>query len=228
MGATNATQRMVAYGLLRTDFRRIEETVAGLEHLVPLKRVGNRVTQRIYGAPAEVYGTTPELLEVTSLRVVRGRYLESQDEEQARRVAVLGAAVAEALFPLSDPLEGIITIDNAPFRVVGVLAETGVLGGNITSDVGRNLNYDIHIPLAAAESQFGDMLVRRRSGSFEATKVELQELILVAERQEEVLAISERVRRILAIEHAGKDDVAMVVPLELLAQVERRSGCSIC
>ncbi|MEQ9455455.1 MAG: ABC transporter permease [Phycisphaeraceae bacterium] len=221
LGAANANQRMISYGLLRTDQSRIRETVDGIDRLVPLKRVGNRVMQRIYGAPAEVYGTTPELLDVTALTVARGRYLESEDMTQGRRVAVLGAEVAEALFPLSDPLEGVITIDNAPFRVVGVLAETGVLGGNITSDVGRNLNYDLHIPLPAAENQFGDMLIRRRSGSFEATKVELQELILVAERQEDVLPIADRVRRILELSHAGKDDVAMVVPLELLAQVER-------
>ncbi|MEQ9459798.1 MAG: ABC transporter permease [Phycisphaeraceae bacterium] len=221
LGAANANQRMISYGILRTDLNRIRETVDGVERLVPLKRVGNRVMQRIYGAPAEVYGTTPELLDVTALTVARGRYIESEDMTQGRRVAVLGAEVAEALFPLSDPLEGVITIDNAPFRVVGVLAETGVLGGNITSDVGRNLNYDLHIPLPAAENQFGDMLIRRRSGSFEATKVELQELILVAERQEDVLPIADRVRRILELSHAGKDDVAMVVPLELLAQVER-------
>ncbi|QDU70395.1 ABC transporter permease [Mucisphaera calidilacus] len=219
--ATNATQRMVDYGIKRIDLKRIRESVAGLEHIVPLKRVGNRIRQRIHGAPAEVYGTTPELLDVTALTVARGRYLEPQDLEQNRRVAVLGSEIAEQLFPLDDPLGGVITIDNAPFRVVGILAPTGVLGGNITSDVGRNLNYDLHIPLTAAENQFGDMLIRRRSGSFEATKVELQELILVAESEKQVLAISDRVRRILELEHAEKNDVALVVPLELLAQVER-------
>ncbi|WP_428388708.1 ABC transporter permease [Mucisphaera sp.] len=221
VGGTSERQRMVDYGILRRDLQRINESVQGLEYIVPLKRVGNRVLRGINGAPAEVFGTTPDLLKVTSLQLQRGRYLEPDDLTQRRRVAVLGADVAEQLFPLDDPIDKVFTVDNAPFRVVGVLQPTGVLGGNITSDVGRNLNYDIHISLTAAEEQFGDLLVRRRSGSFEATKVELQELILVAREQNQVQSISDRIRAIIDLEHATKQDVAIVVPLELLAQAER-------
>jgi putative ABC transport system permease protein len=218
---TEENQRMVSYGLLRRDLRRIEQTVAPVEQLVPLKQVGAQVYQGIHTAPAAVYGTTPALREVASLRVARGRYLTPSDLDAVDNVAVIGSEVAERLFPLADPLEGIISVDEQKFRVVGVLAPVGLAGGAGSALVGRDLNFDVHIPLTTADARFGDLRVRRESGTFEATKVEISELLVRVPDEKMVVKVADQVERVLEAEHAEQQDVTVVVPLELLLQSER-------
>src|SRR6185369_1307413 len=74
--AGSTRSRMLSYGVKRLDYTRIGATVPGIRRRVPLKQVGSRVTFHELSMPqAAVFGTTPELLEVTSLQVERGRYL---------------------------------------------------------------------------------------------------------------------------------------------------------
>src|SRR5690606_9367726 len=70
-----ANQRLIAYGLLRRDIRRIENSVTYLERVVTLKEVGGQVFNGLYTAPARVFGTEPALMQAISLRLARGRYL---------------------------------------------------------------------------------------------------------------------------------------------------------
>jgi len=220
---TGSRQMMIDYGIRRLDQRRIEQTVGGIERIVPLKKVGSRVSQGRNQASAEVYGTTPALRDATRLRIARGRYLTEQDMTagSVNNVAVLGAEVAVRLFPLEDPLEGVIRVDQQAFRVVGVLQPVGLAGGAGTALVGRDLNFDVHIPLAAARMKFGDMQISRKSGAFEATNVEISEMIIQVEQQDAVLEVSDQVKLVLDKEHKTKGDVTVVVPLELLQQAER-------
>jgi putative ABC transport system permease protein len=57
--------------------------------------------------------------------VANGRFFDAADQRAKRKVAVLGATVAEELFPDSDPVGQRIQLRHVPFEVVGVLAEKG-------------------------------------------------------------------------------------------------------
>jgi len=218
---TQAAQRMIAYGLLWRDVRRIEGTVPYVERIVPLKEVGGQVTQGIYTAPARVFGTEPALLDTISLRIARGRYLTEQDMNARDPVAVVGWEVAERLFPLEDPLSSTIRIDEQTFRVVGVMGPVGLAGGAGTALVGRDLNFDIHIPMTSAVERFGDMQVKRTSGSMEITQVELSEVIVRVTDESRVQEVADQIKRITDLEHSQQRDVTAIVPLELLRQAER-------
>ncbi|MEX0774767.1 MAG: ABC transporter permease [Phycisphaeraceae bacterium] len=212
---------MLTYGIKRLDLRRIEQTVGAIERIVPLKQVGARVSRGAHQVSASAFGTTPDLLLVTSLHLDRGRYLTREDQDRLSNVAVIGAEVAARLFPLTDPLGAELRIDRQAFTVIGVLRPVGLAGGAGTALVGRDLNFDIHIPLATARARFGDTSVRRSSGSVEATLVELTELYIEVADQNNVPAVADQVTRILDAEHAKSGDVTTVVPLELLEQAER-------
>ena len=54
--------------------------------------------------------------------VAAGRFLDEEDDAEARRVAVLGARVAETLFPGGDAVGRDVRIRGLPFEVVGVLS----------------------------------------------------------------------------------------------------------
>ncbi len=57
--------------------------------------------------------------------VEKGRFISETDVARASRVAVLGFAVAETLFPFVDPLDKEIMVDGRRFRVIGVVQKMG-------------------------------------------------------------------------------------------------------
>lgn len=68
-----------------------------------------------------VCGGTPEYPENNTHYVELGANLTNEDVKIGRSVVVLGHAVAEKLFPWTDPLQQTIKIDGRKFRVIGVL-----------------------------------------------------------------------------------------------------------
>ncbi|MEM1108532.1 MAG: ABC transporter permease [Planctomycetota bacterium] len=209
------------YGLTRRDVRRLERTVQPVERLVPLKRVGDRVRRGTQSVQGAVFGTTPELVDAASLIVERGRYLTDADDRGTRNFAVIGAEVAETLFPLMDPLEHSFLVDEQRFEVIGVLRRVGLAGGAGTALVGRDLNFDIHIPLRTANTRFGDIRQSQGQGTRERSLVEISEVIVQVPEQDMVKSVAAKIERLIDTEHAETQDVTLIVPLELIEQAER-------
>jgi len=219
-GSSGNTGLMLSYGLTETDRQRIEQSVFGIDTLVPLKRVARNVSHLDRQASAEVFGTTPALNAVMRMQLDRGRYLNDLDLDELRNVAVIGASVAARLFPLSDPLDSSMRIGDSGqlFKVVGVLRPVAEVGGAGAEQLGRDLDFDVHIPLTTAVSRFGEATVRRQAGSFEAERVEISELFINLADEMYVLPAADQIDLILSKEHAQKDDVKAIVPLALLEQ----------
>ncbi|MFG0250304.1 MAG: ABC transporter permease, partial [Phycisphaeraceae bacterium JB051] len=114
-----------------------------------------------------------------------------------------------------------INIDNQGFVVVGILKPVGLAAGAGTALVGRDLNFDVHIPMSAAMARFGDTRVNRGNGSFEATSVEVSEVYIQIKDEKAVPVVAEQIRHLLEIDHKEAGDVTTIVPLELLLQAER-------
>ncbi len=221
-GEQQQATRVNRYGLTRRDQQRLAETVQPIDGIVPLKRVGDQVVRgNVTMGSATVMGTTPEMLDIANLQVRRGRYLNESDTAPPVNVAVLGAEVADRLFPLDDPVGNTFRVDSFTFRVVGVLQRVGLAGGAGSALVGRDLNFDVHIPLATARSRFGDVRMSRSSGSFNREEVQLTELILRTPNEQAVISVADQVERVLSLEHEKTGDVTTIVPLELIQQAER-------
>ncbi len=74
---------------------------------------------------AQVLGTSPAYEEVHDTYVEKGRFLSATDLDRAAAVVVLGVDVADALFPLVDPIDKEVSLDGRRFRVIGVLQRKG-------------------------------------------------------------------------------------------------------
>ena len=74
---------------------------------------------------AQVLGTTAAYEEVHDSYVEKGRFLSGTDVERAAHVVVLGVDIADALFPVVDPVDKVISLDGRPFTVIGVLQRKG-------------------------------------------------------------------------------------------------------
>ncbi|GIJ48590.1 ABC transporter permease [Virgisporangium aliadipatigenens] len=91
-----------------------------------------------------VLDTTPN---VFVRQVGRGTYFNKSDVDTQRRVAVLGASVARALFGDRDPVGQQANIAGVRFRVVGVFAPLG-------QSLGVDRDNEVHIPVTTAHRLF--------------------------------------------------------------------------
>jgi putative ABC transport system permease protein len=81
-----------------------------------------------------INGVSPDFLIIRDWQVTSGELFSDGDIRARRTVAVLGATVANALFPGSDPVGSQIQIRSTPFTVVGVLAPKGQNAGGMDQD----------------------------------------------------------------------------------------------
>jgi len=77
---------------------------------------GNRSVEKVI-----VRGAEPQYTQAIPLFVIeRGRFISAFDQEHARPVVVLGAAISESLFPNTDALGKTVRINGSTFEVIGV------------------------------------------------------------------------------------------------------------
>lgn len=94
-------------------------------------------------------GGTPEYAPNNTHYIQLGRNITQEDIKVGRNVAVIGAAVADRLFPWTDPIQKIIKIDGRKFTVVGVFeSKKSALGGNYD-------NYML-IPISTFKRYYGE------------------------------------------------------------------------
>ncbi len=117
----------------------------GVQAVAPLHPGGAQVVYGPNNWSTQVYGTTPDYLEVRSWPVAKGYAFSDSDVRSATRVALLGQTVAKNLFGDEDPIGKTIRIKQSPFTVVGVLAVKG------QSLDGRDQDDTIMIPLTTAQ-----------------------------------------------------------------------------
>jgi putative ABC transport system permease protein len=84
---------------------------------------------------ASIYGESADYFSIRQWPVESGASFTEQDVRSSAKVAILGSTAAEELFGDEDPVGEIIRIQNAPFKVVGVLKSKGTsLGGSDNDD----------------------------------------------------------------------------------------------
>ena len=81
----------------------------------------------------------------------------------------------------------------------------------------QDFDNDVYIPISTHESRIGDMIITRRSGSFEREQIELSQVTLRVDKIDHVVETSELVKQTLAPHHPN-EDFSVTVPLELLQQ----------
>jgi len=219
------TQRrsfVAKFGIDDVDWARLEQALPDASHMIPLKAFGAEISRGSQRTTSQVFGTSPALIDVLNLNVAEGgRYLVEEDEIGHSRVAVIGASVADQFFPLESPIGETIRIDDRVFIIIGVLEPVGLSGGAGGALVGRDLHLDVHIPLSTGRIEFSDTVYRRVSGSFSGEETRYSEIYIQAPEPGRVLPMSHRVRRVVDASHAEQGDVTVIVPWELLANVER-------
>ena len=154
-----------------------------------------------------VLGVTPAYLSVVTREVARGQPLTPSDDLVGRRVALLGAGVADTLFGDLDPVGRDVTIAGIRYRVAGVMERVG------GTPFGPSPDRQVLIPVSAAQRMFGTdridvIFVRAESTGTIDTDAAVLERVL-AERhedadftvltQDEILGVAGDILQILTI-----------------------------
>ena len=210
---------VVVYGLLLDDLDAVRETVPHVKELVARRDIPMDVWNGGRKVTGAIFGTEPAYQEVSSLRIERGRFLTEEDARGKKNVCVLGAAVAEALFPGQDPLVGSVRVGSDYYAVVGVAGRRGTAPASGAGASGEE-DTAIFVPLTAALERFSPLIQVRTSGSRVNERVELHQIMLEVADVDEVPSAAAALRALLAKRHP-KDDVRITVPLELLEEAAR-------
>jgi putative ABC transport system permease protein len=78
--------------------------------------------------------------------------------------------------------------------------------------------------LTTARLEFGDIILRRQSGSFSGEEVEISELYLTAPSTDAVVPMAEHIRSVMKVGHPTMKDIEIIVPWELLENVKRTTA----
>ncbi len=214
----------IEYGLTYKDAERMAYTIPSIQVIVPMRAIRRDVRFGTTRVDGQVVGTVPWYPEIAKSRVQAGRFINAVEMQSAKNVCVLGAGIADKLFSYENPLGKAVKVGGDYYRVIGVMQEkskanlgNGGNGGKITVE---NLNYEVFIPLTAAKSRFGELLIRRSSGTMEVERVQLHQIIVKVDELEQVTETAAILQTMLSLFHK-KQDYELVVPLELLRQAER-------
>jgi putative ABC transport system permease protein len=131
----------------------------------------------------------PDLKDVESIEVVKGRFINTLDIKEARKSVVLGKDIYDALFKDKEAIGEYVKINSIPFKVVGICKE----GGNT-----RHRN--AYLPVTTGQKVFNGS---NRLHNFALT--------INAKTIDESKVIEEKVRTTLARKHRfdAKDDSAL-------------------
>ncbi len=114
--------------------------------VVPVSQRDAQVEYGNMNLNTQIIGTWANWADVNSWEIGQGRFMSPAEADGRRRVAVLGSAVSEILFPPSiDPVGAQIRIRGIQFEVIGVFKEKG--SGNDF----RNPDERVWIPLSTSQ-----------------------------------------------------------------------------
>ncbi len=212
---------VLQYGLTYADVKRIQETMDDVSVIVPGRLMREYVWNISRRQDCEILATVPWYPEMRNQRIAEGRFFSEHEMEDRTAVLVLGALASENLFPSGGALGSDVRIGELYYRVIGVMERTTKITTSTGVDGdGAAAVPRVFMPLDTAKNTFGEVLVKRRSGSYESERVELHEVTVKVRDRDRVVAVSNAIKHLLKETHKKKD-YDVVVPLELLRRAER-------
>jgi putative ABC transport system permease protein len=107
------------------DAEKIEKEATLVTKVSPVVRESAQIIAGRNNWFTSVQGVAANYTDIRSWPVERGEFFTDRDVKSMAKVAVLGATVADTLFPGQDPIGTRIRVGNVPFTVIGVLSKKG-------------------------------------------------------------------------------------------------------
>lgn len=220
-GGGNRGMEPLRYGLLRSDFQLLTETIPTLAGAVPIREIVSEVRYLKNTASARIVASTSDYLEMNHLKMRRGRFLSEEDNRDLANVAVISSDLADSLYPQLDPIDRSIQIRQFRYRIIGITqprSASAAVGGSLS---GQDYSKDVYVPIRTFQARIGDRVFTSMNGSFSAEQVELNQITIKVRDRSQVIPTAEVIRESLEKSHGLKKDIDVIVPLELLRQADQ-------
>ena len=155
----------------REDVRAIRDNVPNLRFISPRNQLGgfssggNNVVRGLNSGAYNVYGDYPEIINQDPMTVTSGRFINYNDINEKRKIAIIGQGVKNDLYEKGEEVLGTyIKIQSVNFLVVGTYKKN-------SSDGGEEAQKEIFVPFTAFSQAFnrgedvGWMAITAKDGS---------------------------------------------------------------
>ena len=158
-------------GLTFDDATAIRENIDGIKgYVVEMSSSETVKFENTSIDSVTIQGTTPDFPSVRDMTLASGRFFNEDELDAKRRVAILGATLAEELFGDGvDPIGEVITAGDTKLTVIGVFAQRGLVGST-------DFDSTLYTPITVVFQKFTfSMLARMMGDSVNTIYVELEE-----------------------------------------------------
>ena len=143
-----STQSGQLYYFTYKDYEAIRNEAKFVGALSPvLDREDIRAVSDYGSTSGQVFGVSADYNQIRTVPIDPGRWFNSQDNSEHRRVAIVGWELLKNMFPGRPAVGSTILLNGMDFEVIGVAAKVGRDGNNGT-------NARIFIPIATMRSLF--------------------------------------------------------------------------
>jgi putative ABC transport system permease protein len=131
------------------DFFTIRKMYSQIQYITPYLRFRN--TPVVYSGIQSVsvaYGVNNDYFYMRDWQLTMGRYFMNEEIASSGNVVIIGSTVHKKFFGYYNPINKIIYIGKRPYRIIGVLAETG------TSLAGDDFDNTVLMPYTTTMMRF--------------------------------------------------------------------------
>lgn len=181
---------------------------------IPQVQGGKALSAKVPGFESDsigLIGRDSKHFLVQPREVSQGRVFTPDEANRALRVCVLGASVADALFPDGKAVGRMVMVDGTEYRVLGVFekAKGGFFGEN-------GLDRNIDIPLSVARSKYPF-----------ADNVFLTAKARVGQREQAMDEVRAAMRRIRGVKNGEDNDFNLSTADQIVEQFDKITGLVI-
>lgn len=199
-------------GLSISDADAIKEIIPLIEDIAPQAEKDVTVQYEDRTGKARIIGITPSFINILNYTTANGEFIKEDDYQRHLKVCVLGATIADDLFPFEDPVGKDVKIEDQWFEISGVMHNKALFTETVGELASRDLNNDIYLPLSTFNKRF------IRENPLES---EIKQITVKVASSGKLPEISTIIRHMLNRHHFNNEDFSIIIPYELMKQEEK-------
>ena len=215
-----------AYGITRAEMEMLR-SIPTITLMLPIRELPMKFTYNgnpnVTPIDGRLVGCTPDYAVINRLEVddpARSHFLTPIETETFASVCVIAAELAKRLFPSEDPIKKqlYLTEKKLYFEIVGVLKHrdpTAAIGGSLAA---QDFSLDVYVPITTMRKRLSDQETKRSAGSFSSQIFELSQVTAKVDIVDHVRKTAELIEDSLKMNDPERQDIAVVVPYELIEQ----------
>ncbi len=192
------------------DAEAIADEVSGIDAVAPMINLSAIVIYESTNWETSVVGSTADYSYVQDWNIAYGRDINASDVRQGAKVTVIGATVAEKLFPGASAIGKSIRVNQIPFTVVGVYEGKGL------SAMGSDQDDFVLVPLTAAQRRLVRWRTAGRIGNIYIKGVSMTALSYIQNETEALLRERHKIK-------AGEADDFAVRNVSQMLEARRKT-----